>query len=992
MKRFILLILSTILLTVSLTAQFKVVQSNPNNYSFDTNDNVHQLTDGSSRMQATAIWNNSSVSGFENIHLNVNFLVEAEYFLGYKDLEGADGIVFVLQSAGDDKLGSMGVGMGYAANPDDGNKKIAPSLGIEMDTHYNPVSLPLPIDNNPEDHFEYLINGELMNKVGLEINAKEDLNGKPLNIEDNTFHCVKFFWNSATKELSCYLDGQFRKKEDFDGNTNERLASILQTDLVYWGFTTGTANRDNIHKVRFNNISRGSEACFVEIYKESPYDTTNPNCGYQEIKVCKNSPLNNINLSIATTQLPINRIEWKSKNNTTIITPIDPQQNKVNLQISDNDVIEVTVFYSNGCVATDEFVINSKDIEIVNKNDTIILCQTDEVEVDLDLEIDGETVDNTNNVEWNWTNREYIVNQGELADKVQIDLKNRKSDTITFVVTAELSESLALNCTDATTITVIVNNYYFKENITYSPCSDTAYIEFEVFKDETLTIPLPKENIKNTSWVSPNSINDFINGIVPDDLTATVVANGQYEINIEMTNGCFINKSINANFSKVNLNLLPDRLELCRNDSASVKSEVMATKYLWSTGDTTSEIKIWEAGKYTLEIVTSTGCKFYDTLEVVILPDIEFNIVGDTVICKNGDFVTLKTDKSFDKYLWSTGSTDDSIDINSPGLYWLEVTNKNGCTAYDEIIITDNIINVKQNIDYPDTINIGKVYYEDNVNIIINLKNKASERIKLTSKFDGNINQFELNDSTNLVFPLHPDEIGEYSDSVKFVVERNCPDTFFVYIVGSVYTRVVLELPQITGYPGEQKGIPIKLRSKISIDDKYTFDMNYNSDIIYFKNGSNPINFTRDWSLDGSEQMIENPSGTILLMDLSEKALVVDTLLWKNKFIESKIINGWIRLDTICVHEYRVIEINYETIDAFYDLNKDRLVIQKKGSDDASNIEVNITNLSGASVLTKSTTITDTKELDISGLASGVYFVKIEFNGLSNLYKFIKMY
>ncbi|PKL80064.1 MAG: hypothetical protein CVV25_05660 [Ignavibacteriae bacterium HGW-Ignavibacteriae-4] len=992
MKKFILILISTILLTVSLTAQFKVVQSNPNNYSFNITENAHQLTDGSSRMQATAIWNNSSIPGFENIHLNVNFLVEAEYYLGYKDLEGADGIVFVLQSAGDDKLGSMGVGMGYAANPDDGNKKIAPSLGVEMDTHYNPVLLPLPIDDNPEDHFEYLINGELMNKVGLEISAKEDLNGTPLNIEDSTFHCVKFFWNSANKELSSYLDGQFRKKETFDGVINNSLTSILQTDLVNWGFTTGTANLDNIHMVRFDKITRGDEACFVEIYKESTYDVSNPNCGFKGITICKNNPENKINLHIATTQLPINRIEWESKNNTTIITPINLGQDKVNLQMKDNDVIEVTVFYSNGCVAKDEFVIYSKDIEIISNKDTIILCQTDEVEVDLDLKINGETVDNSDGVNWSWTNTEYIVNQGELTDKVQINLKNRKSDTIRFVVTVEESDSLSNRCVDEVTITVIVNNYYFNEKMTYSPCNDTAYIEFEVFEDEALTTPLPNVKIKKASWISPNSINDYINGIVPNGLTATVVTEGKYEIKIDMTNGCHITKSVNTNFSKVDLDLIPGNLKFCRNDSISVESKVEAIKYLWSTGDTTKGIEIWKAGEYTLEIVTNAGCQFYDTLEVVVLPDIEFNIVGDSIICNDRDFVTLKSDKPFEKYQWSNGSSADSIEIDTPGLYWLKVTNVDGCSAYDEIIITNNGVNTRQDIDYPDTINIGKVYYEDNFKFKVNLKNKGSERISITSKFNGTINSFELSDSTNLVFPINPNELGAYSDSVVFVVEQNCPDTFYVYVIGSVFTKVVLELPQVIASPGEQTYLPIKLRSKISFDDNYTFDLNYDSDIIYLVGSSNPINFTRDWRLNGSEQIIENPSGTVLLMDLSEKAITVDTLLWENKFIESEIINGWIRLDTICVHEYRVIEINYEKVDAFYNLDKDKLVIQKIGSDEASEIEVSISSLSGVSVLTKNTTITDTKELDLSNLTAGVYFVKIEFNGLSNLYKFIKMY
>ncbi|MFA7327289.1 MAG: T9SS type A sorting domain-containing protein [Candidatus Kapaibacterium sp.] len=1203
MKNLILILIFNSLLTLSIRAQFKVAQSNPNNYSFNSKENAHQLTDGSNRMQATAIWNNSAVPGFEKIDLNYNFLVEAEYYLGYKDKEGADGIAFVLQSDGDDKLGSLGVGMGFAANYYDHNKKVSPSLGIELDTWFNNAASPPVVDTNPEDHFAYVVNGDLLDRVGLDINVKENLNGRPLNIEDSTFHCVKFFWNSTTKELSSYLDGQLRKTEVFNGIKTSTLTSIIQTDLVYWGFTTGTATRDNIHMVRFDEITRDNEACFVEIYKESAYDVTNPNCGYEQIEVCKNNPESKINLSLTTTQLPIDKIEWVSKNSTTIITPLNPQKDKVNLQMNQNDVIVVTVYYSNGCIAYDEFAVFTKDIEIINELDTIRLCQSDNVKIDFDLKIYGKIVDNSSDVKWNWTNREYIVNQGELTDKEQIYLNDSKSDTITFVVTAEVTDDLKNKCLDMKTVTVIVENYYFKEKITYSPCADTAYIEFEVYEDAGFTIPLSKEKIKKMSWVSPKSNNDYINGIIPDGMEATVVTEGKYDLNFELKNGCFISKSVFADFSKDNLDLLPRVIELCKKDTISVESEVEAKTYTWSTGETTRGIKIWEAGKYTLEIETSAGCKFYDTLLVVMLPDIEFNIVGDTVICKNGDFVTLKTDKSYDKYQWSTGSTATNIKINTPGVYWLKVTNKNGCIAYDSINVvsfdslfvrivgkggcnmdsvllgyetnskdftikwsngstTDSIwvnksgnyfvelkdntsgcmrkyymnveltkgfypeligdmnlcegdetelevigcldckyewsegstdskskfdkqtkgyvivskssicidtlyydikldalpnpeiqgnlkvcypdstllfiegnyksilwsngqssnniyakesgdyyvtvetelgclgydtviveaIDIKQELEYKDTIDFGKVYLDNKVELKVELNSKFYKPIYLSSNFNGNINRFDFLNNKLLEFSLKPDKIGEYRNKIEFIVEQPCLDTFFIYIVGRVYTKVTLELPKVISYPGDQAYLPIKLRSKLNIDDKYNFDLNYDSEVIYLDGTANPMNFTKEWSLNGSEQMIENPSGTILLTDLSERPLTVDSLFWENKYIESDVINGWIRLDTICTHEFRVIEVNYDVVNTFYDLGKDRLIIQKNGSANASGIEVSITNLSGASVLTKSTTITDTKELDLSGLAAGVYFVKIEFNGLSNLYKFIKMH
>ncbi len=1203
MKKFILILLLNSLLTISLAAQFKVAQSNSNNYSFNTKENAHQLTDGSNRMQATAIWNDISVPGFEQIDLNVNFLVEAEYYLGYKDKEGADGIAFVLQSAGDDKLGSLGVGMGFAANPYDRNKKVAPSLGIELDTWYNHPGSPPAVDTNPEDHFGYIVDGNLMDRVGLDLDAKEDLYEGPLNIEDSTFHCVKFFWNSKTKELTSYLDGQLRKTEVFNGINTSTLTAIIQTDLVYWGFTTGTATRDNIHMVRFDDITRDNEACFVEIYKESAYIATNPNCGFEEITVCKNSDESQVNLGLSTTKLPIDNIIWKSIKNKTFINPISATKDRVNLKMSDNDIIEVTVYYSNGCIAKDEFIINTKNIEIVKKVDTLRLCSSDNVIIDFDLKIDGEIVDNYNDVKWYWSNREYLVNQGKLTDKEQIYLDNRTTDTLTFEVTAGITDDLMNICTDTKTVTVIIASYYFKEKITYSPCADTAYIQFEVYEDAALTIPLSKEKIKKMSWVSPKSQNDFINGIIPDGMDATVVTEGKYDIKFELKNGCFISKSVFADFSKDNLNLLPSKIELCLNDSVSVTSKVNASKYLWSTGETTKAITIKEEGKYFLEIETFAGCKYSDTLEVIKLPEIEFNIIGDSTICTNGDFVTLKSDKSFERYLWSTGSTATNIKVNTPGVYWLKVTNESGCTAYDSINVVsfdslfvriigkggcnmdsvllsyetnskdytlkwsngsisdsiwvntpaiysveiiDNIsgctrkasqnveitngfypelmgemsicegtetelevigcldckyqwseggvqskstfdsnsngyvvvskslncldtlyydikvealpapkiqgikkvclpystllylnddyksvtwsngqntksieakesgeysvivetelgclgydtvyveaIDIINEIDYKDTVDFGKVYWNNDVNFKVVLKYDDFKSVHLTSYYNGALNNFEINNYKELDFIIRPNEIGEYIDSIEFVVEEPCVDTFYIYIVGAVYTKVVLELPKIIAYPGDFSNIPIKLYSNINIKDSYNFDMNYESEIVYFKGKYNPLGFNKALNLNAAEQIIENPVGTVLLTDLAEKPLTVDTLLWDNKYIESEIINGWIRLDTICTHEYRVVNIDYDNISTFYDLSKDRLIIQKVGISENSIIDVIITDLNGVTVYKENTTITDIEEFDLSKFVAGVYFVRIEMNGFSNLYKFVKVY
>jgi hypothetical protein len=179
------------------------------------------------------------------------------------------------------------------------------------------------------------------------------------------------------------------------------------------------------------------------------------------------------------------------------------------------------------------------------------------------------------------------------------------------------------------------------------------------------------------------------------------------------------------------------------------------------------------------------------------------------------------------------------------------------------------------------------------------------------------------------------------------------------------------------------------LWSNISLTDRYSFEANYDRGIISFGPNRYPLQFARTWALNGSEQIIENPQGTILLTHVMKKPLTVDTLFWDNKFIESEIINGWIKLDTICAHEYRLVQMHYADINTYYDAMKDKLIIQKTDNKN-SEIIVNISNLSGDSVLDHKFTLYKHREFDLSGLAGGTYFVRVGRDGYFNLYQFIK--
>ena len=70
--------------------------------------------------------------------------------------------------------------------------------------------------------------------------------------------------------------------------------------------------------------------------------------------------------------------------------------------------------------------------------------------------------------------------------------------------------------------------------------------------------------------------------------------------------------------------------------------------------------------------------------------------ISNAVQCNSFTTDTLNAGAGFSSYLWSTGAVTQSITINSPGTYWVTVSNTNGCTITDTIkAYTINPNNIK---------------------------------------------------------------------------------------------------------------------------------------------------------------------------------------------------------------------------------------------------------------------------------------------------------
>lgn len=110
--------------------------------------------------------------------------------------------------------------------------------------------------------------------------------------------------------------------------------------------------------------------------------------------------------------------------------------------------------------------------------------------------------------------------------------------------------------------------------------------------------------------------------------------------------------------------------------------------YLWSTGETSTAINVSTAGNYNVTAFNSCGQMISSAVTVIENPLPDSQINGNSSFCE-GQQTTL-TASGGDTYLWSTGETSNSININTAGSYTVTAINSCGQTTSLPIIVTEN--------------------------------------------------------------------------------------------------------------------------------------------------------------------------------------------------------------------------------------------------------------------------------------------------------------
>ena len=145
------------------------------------------------------------------------------------------------------------------------------------------------------------------------------------------------------------------------------------------------------------------------------------------------------------------------------------------------------------------------------------------------------------------------------------------------------------------------------------------------------------------------------------------------------------------------INLIHDS-SICKGHSITLDAGAgVGLKYAWKYGtdnDTFSRNQIIHtdsAGKYRVIVMSQCGSAS-DSVNITSLPAPLVNLGHDTIINDDKN-ITLDAGSGFDKYSWSTGSTNRTITVDTTGIglhskSFSVVVFKNGCTGSDTILIT----------------------------------------------------------------------------------------------------------------------------------------------------------------------------------------------------------------------------------------------------------------------------------------------------------------
>ncbi|MCB9234486.1 MAG: gliding motility-associated C-terminal domain-containing protein [Bacteroidia bacterium] len=167
---------------------------------------------------------------------------------------------------------------------------------------------------------------------------------------------------------------------------------------------------------------------------------------------------------------------------------------------------------------------------------------------------------------------------------------------------------------------------------------------------------------------------------------------GTVWVEVTDSNGCQGRDTLSLQYFPFTPPTLGPDTALCAQDSFVLNANAPAGyQTIWSNGSTAGTLFAFPNQQYALTFLdTSSGCKGGDSISISLLPAAPLDLGPDTAYCA-GDSVLLDAGPGASSYLWSDGSTTQTLWVNAPGTIWAMIVD--GCpSARDSVVITENVL------------------------------------------------------------------------------------------------------------------------------------------------------------------------------------------------------------------------------------------------------------------------------------------------------------
>jgi hypothetical protein len=183
------------------------------------------------------------------------------------------------------------------------------------------------------------------------------------------------------------------------------------------------------------------------------------------------------------------------------------------------------------------------------------------------------------------------------------------------------------------------------------------------------------------------------NGGSTSSISVNPTSTTTYIVTATQANGCTNVASHTINVNPAPIVSFSGSTSICTGQSTTLtgSSDIPGSTFTWTgvTGTTTGPtLTTSTAGSYTLEAVSPMGCKSQITVNVIVSNNLSPNI-NELAIC-DGSAGTLDAGAGFDTYLWNTGATTQTINVNNGGSYNVSVT-KATCSGTDTVVVINHL-------------------------------------------------------------------------------------------------------------------------------------------------------------------------------------------------------------------------------------------------------------------------------------------------------------